>query len=91
MSFVHGQSYPVFLGSQLILGWDAGVAKHPLSRRSLGSAFTVAKKDGRNADASELDIEFCSTRCLRKFLMEAVDELDRRIVTVKPEVKRAKK
>ena len=32
LSFVHGRSYPVFLGSALILGWDSGVAKSPRSR-----------------------------------------------------------
>jgi hypothetical protein len=91
MSFVHGRSYPVYLGSLLTLSWDSGVSKHPKSRASLGSTLTVAKKNGRNADASTINIQFCSTRCMRKFLMEAVDELDRRIEAVKPEVKRAKK
>ena len=86
MSHVHGRSYPVFLGSHLMLGWDSGVSKHPLSRSSLGASFFVAKKDGRRADVGTMELHFCSTQCLRRFLNEAVDELDRRIAVVKPQV-----
>jgi hypothetical protein len=89
-SFVHGRSYPVFLGSDLILGWDSGVSKSPKSRAALGAAFTVAKKEARDADAGKLEIQFCSTDCLRQFLMTAVDELERRVAAVEPEVRAAK-
>lgn len=91
MSYVHGRSYPVYLGSHLLLGWDSGVAKHPQSRASLGSARTVAKNVGKNADASLMEIQFCSTRCMRRFLKEAIDELDRRIATVKPKMREVRK
>jgi hypothetical protein len=86
-SFVHGRSYPVFLGSDLILGWDSGVAKSPRSRASLGAAFTAARKEARDANAGRLEIQFCSIRCLRQFLMDAVDELERRVAAVEPEVR----
>ena len=86
MSFVHGRSYPVFLGSHLMLGWDSGVCKHPQSRSSLGATFFVAKKDGRTPDVGEMEIQFCSVACMRQFLMDAVDELERRIEKVTPEV-----
>jgi hypothetical protein len=88
--FVHGRSYPVFLGSNLILGWDSGVARSPRSRSSLGAAFTAAKKEARDAGAGCLEIQFCSTRCLRQFLMDAVDELERRVVIVEPEIRAAR-
>ncbi len=90
MSFVHGRSYPVYLGSHFMLGWDSGLAKHPQSRASLGAALFVASKDGKKPDAGQMEIHFCSRRCLRRFLNEAVDELDRRAAKVKPEVARAK-
>jgi hypothetical protein len=89
-SFVHGRSYPVYLGSDLILGWDSGVTKSPRSRASLGAAFTAAKKDARDANAGRLENQFCSTRCLRRFLEEAVDELERRVAAVGPAVRAAK-
>jgi len=89
MSHVHGRSYPVFLGSHLMLGWDSGLSKHPQSRASLGAAFFVAKKDGKKPDVGQMEIQFCSVRCLRRFLKEAVDELERRIAEVKPVVKDA--
>ena len=89
-SFVHGRSYPVFLGGDLILGWDSGLTKSPQSRKSLGAAFTAVKKDARDGDAGTLDIEFCSTECLRKFLMAAVDELERRVEAIEPEVRAAR-
>src|SRR5262245_20244703 len=60
-------------------GWDSGVSKHPQSRSSLGAAFNVAKYVGKYNGFSQLNVEFCSTRCMRKFLMEAMDELERRI------------
>lgn len=70
-----------------MLGWDSGVTKHPQSRASLGAAFVVAKKDGKDPEAGNLDLNFCSTRCMRRFLRQAVDDLDRRIAAVKPEIK----
>src|ERR1051325_7513336 len=76
--------------SYLTVGWDAGVAKHPLSRYSLGDAFTALKFVGKYNGSSQLHAEFCSTRCLRRFLMAAVDELEDRIKKATPEVKRAK-
>jgi len=90
-SFVHGRSYPVYLGSDLILGWDSGVSKSARSRASLGAAFTALKKDARNPGAGQLEIQFCSTRCMRKFLEAAMDELERRIAAIEPEVREAKK
>jgi hypothetical protein len=77
-AFVHGRSYPVFLGGDLILGWDSGVSKSSRSRTSLGASFIAARKAARDATAGRLEIKFCSTRCLRRFLMATVDELERR-------------
>jgi hypothetical protein len=79
----------VFLGCDLILGWDSGIAKSPRSRASLGAAFTAAKKDARDAGAGRLEIQFCSTRCLRQFLMDAVDELEHWVAVVDPDVRAA--
>lgn len=90
MSHIHGRSYPVFLGSNLMLGWDSGVSKHPNSRSSLGASLFVAKKDGTTPDVGQMEIQFCSVSCMRHFLMEAVDELERRISNVIPEVKEVK-
>jgi hypothetical protein len=91
LSHVHGRSYPVFLGSMLTFGWDSGVSKHPQSRSSIGAAFTVAKKDGRDPEVGEMELHFCSTRCLRRFLKDAVDELDQRIAAERPALQKAKK
>jgi hypothetical protein len=90
-SFVHGRSYPVFLGGDLILGWDSGVSRSPRSRASLGAAFIAAKKEARDASAGRLEVTFCSTRCLRQFLMDAVEELERRVAAVEPEVREARR
>lgn len=90
MSFVHGRSYPVYLGSHLVLGWDSGIDKSAQSRASLGAAFFAAKKKGRDAKVGELEIRFCSTRCLRKFFEEIVDELERRVAAVEPAVRAAR-
>lgn len=73
-----------------MLSWDSGIAKHPQTRASLGAAFVVAKKDGKRPDVGVMEVQFCSTRCMRRFLKEAVDELDRRIAAVKPEVRATK-
>jgi hypothetical protein len=89
-SHVHGRSYPVFLGSELMLSWDSGICKHPQARASLGASFVVAKRDGRRPDVGQMEIQFCSTHCLRQFLMEAIDELDHRIAAVEPEVRAAR-
>jgi hypothetical protein len=50
----------------------------------------VAKKDGRRPDVGQMEIQFCSVRCMRRFLKAALDELERRIAEVKPAVKEAK-
>jgi hypothetical protein len=91
LSHVHGRSAPVFLGAMLQLGWDAGIAKHPRSRANIGAAFTVAKKEGRDTEAGEMELRFCSARCLRQFLNAAVDELDRRIALNRPAAEAADK
>ena len=67
--------------------WES---KHPQARASLGAAFFVAKKDGKTPDVGQMEIQFCSIRRMRRFLKEAVDELERRIAEVKPAVKEAK-
>jgi hypothetical protein len=90
-SHVHGRSNPVFMGSQLMFAWDSGIAKHPQARASLGASFVAATKRGRDPDAGWMQIQFCSTRCLRRFFKEAIDELDRRIAAVMPEVRLAKR
>ena len=51
----------------------------------------IAKKDGKTPEACKIDVEFCSTRCMRKFLNEAIDELERRIEAAKPEIAHGKK
>jgi hypothetical protein len=38
-----------------------------------------------------MEIQFCSVGCMRQFLMDAVDELERRIEKVTPEVNEAKR
>jgi len=91
LSHVHGRSYPVFLGSMLMLGWDSGVSKHPQSRSSIGAAFIAAKKDGRDAEVGQMELHFCSTRCLRRFFKDAIDELDRRIAAERPALQKARK
>jgi hypothetical protein len=89
-SFVHGRSYPVFLGGDLSLGWDSGVSKSSQSRASLGASVFVAKKEARDAGAGRLEVQFCSTACLRQFLMAAVDELEQRSAAVEPQVEAAR-
>lgn len=90
LSTVIGQSRPVFLGSTLMLGWDSGVTDSPKQRISKGASFNVAKKDGKNADVGTMDVHFCSTKCLRTFLNEAVDELERRKRAVEKKKKKKK-
>ena len=89
-SFVHGRSYPVFLGGDLSLGWDSGISKGPQSRVSLGASVFVAKKEARDGGAGLLEVQFCSTTCLRRFLMAAVDELERRAAAIEPQVEAAR-
>ncbi len=91
MSHVHGRSYPVFLGSHLMLAWDSGVMKHPQARASLGASFFVAKKDRKAPDVGQMEIPFCSVRCMRRFFKIAFDELERRIAEQRSEVKQAKR
>src|SRR5262245_53564041 len=75
------------IDSFFTFAWDSGVCKHPLSRTSLGAAFDAAKYVGKYDGSSQLHVEFCSTRCMRKFLMEAMNELERQINKVMPEVR----
>ncbi|MDR2213251.1 MAG: hypothetical protein LBE21_06470 [Pseudomonadales bacterium] len=91
LSTVHGPSHPVFLGSLLQLGWDSGIRKSPRSQASIGTAFTVAKKDGRDASVGEIDLHCCSAHCLRQLLNGALDELERRISEQRPVVHQARK
>jgi hypothetical protein len=91
LSTVIGQSRPVFLGSTLMLGWDSGVTDSPKQRVSKGAAFNVATKSGKNADVGTMAVHFCSTKCLRTFLDEAVGELERRMGAVETRKKTAKK
>jgi hypothetical protein len=86
-----GPSRPVALGSHLMLGWDSGVAKSPRSRSSPGASFRAARREGEDPEGiGHLEIQFCSTRCLRQFLMDAVDELERRVAAVESEVRAAR-
>jgi hypothetical protein len=86
LSFVQGRSRPVFLGGEFMLSWDSGLLKSPLSRYRLGATLRTARKEARDSNASCIEIQFCSTACLRQFLMTAVDELERRVADVQPEV-----
>lgn len=67
------------LDSLLTIGWDSGLEKHRLSRTSIGDSFTAVKFSGDYNGHSQLDVEFCSTDCMRKFFNAIVDELERRI------------
>lgn len=81
----------VCLGVDVSLGWDSGVSASPRSRASLGAHLFAAKREGDDPDyRGGLSIEFCSTRCLRRFLTAAVDELERRAAAVGPRVKSAR-
>jgi hypothetical protein len=90
LSTVIGQSRPVFLGSTLMLGWDSGVTDSPKQRVSKGASFNVAMKNGKHADVGTMDVHFCSTKCLRSFLDDAVTELERRMRAVEKTSKKAK-
>ncbi len=90
MSQVRGASRAIFLGSHLMFGWDSGVKKSKRSRASLGAAFVAARKDAGGPNEGEMEISFCSTRCLRRFLNEAVDDLERRVEAIAPQVAAAK-
>lgn len=86
-----GKGRVVCLGSDLMLGWDSGVCKSPRSRASLGASLFVARREGEEPGWGDgLQVEFCSTACLRRFLNAAVDELERRVATVEPEVRVAR-
>ncbi|MBS0206717.1 MAG: hypothetical protein JSS49_27890 [Planctomycetes bacterium] len=67
------------LDSLLTIGWDSGLVKHKLSRTSIGDSFTAVKYSGEYNGRSQLDVEFCSTECMRKFFNAIVDELERRM------------
>jgi hypothetical protein len=81
-----GQAGPVVLGGDLYLGWDAGVCKHPQSRSSLGAVVRVAQFEAPRPNEGALDVQFCSLACLRQFLLTAVEELERRVTAVQPQV-----
>jgi len=85
-----GQTGPVVLGGDLSLGWDSGVCKHPKSRSSLGAVVGLAQLQAPRPNEGFLELQFCSIACLRKFLLAAVDELERRAAAVGPEVQAAK-
>jgi hypothetical protein len=85
-----GQTGPVVLGGDLVLGWDAGVSKHPRSRATLGAVVRVAQLQAPRPDEGAIDLEFCSIACLRQFLLAAVDELERRAAAVAPQVQAAR-
>src|SRR3954469_6768861 len=85
-----GQPGPVVLGGDLSLGWDAGGSKHPRSRTSLGAGGRVAQLQAPRPGEGFLQLQFCSTACLRQFLLAAVDELERRAGAVGPEVQAAR-
>jgi hypothetical protein len=85
-----GQSSPVVLGGDLLLGWDSGVCKQPKSRTSLGAAVRVAQLQAPSPGDGLLQLQFCSIACLRQFLLAAVDELERRAEAVGSEVQSAR-
>jgi hypothetical protein len=85
-----GQSGPVVLGGDLYLDWDAGVCKHPKSRTTLGAVVRVAQLQAPRPDEGLLKLQFCSIACLRQFLLAAVDELERRVGAIGPQVQAAR-
>jgi hypothetical protein len=50
----------------------------------------VANLQARLAGDGFLQMQFCSIACLRKFLLTAVDELERRAAAVEPQVQAAR-
>src|SRR5262245_4952373 len=90
MAHVHGRSYPVFMGSNLYLGWDSGSSKHPRSRTAIGASVLIAKKSGKAREAGAMEVCFCSITCMRKFFNDAIDELDRQVGAAKDEVNDAR-
>ena len=84
------QAGPVVLGGDLLLGWDAGVCKHPSSRASLGVCVNVARLRAPRPGEGLIQLQFCSIACLRQFLLAAVDELERRAEAVSPQVRAAR-
>ena len=81
---------PVVLGGDLFFGWDAGVRSTPASRTTLGATVRVARTEARMPGDGSMQIQFCSTACLRQFLLAAVDELERRAAAVGPKVRAAR-
>jgi hypothetical protein len=86
-----GQSGPVVLGGELSLGWDSGVCKHRQSRATLGAVVSVAQLQAPRPGDGFLQLQFCSVACLRKFVVTAVDELERRVGSVGLRVQAARK
>lgn len=90
LTFGHMMKVECSADHYLLLGWDAGVGT---ARRggTLGAAFFAARKRSGYLEQTELSIHFCSTRCLREFCNAMVDELERRIGVVQPDVDAAKR
>lgn len=86
-----GGPTPVVLGGDLFLGWDAGVSNHPKSLTSLGAVVRAFRTEAPMPNEGLLKVMFCSIACLRQFLLEAVDELERRAEAVGPKVRAARK
>src|SRR5688500_5511201 len=76
---------PVVLGGDLSLGWDSGVCKSSRSTTSLGAVVSVAQLQAPRPGEGLIGLQFCSIACLRQFLLEAVDELERRATAVGPQ------
>lgn len=64
--------------------------QHPRSRASLGAVVNVAQLQAPRPGEGLIQLQFCSIACLRKFLMAAVDELEKRADAVGPEVQAAR-
>jgi hypothetical protein len=88
---VRGGCAVEFVASDLWLGWDSGVSRRPRSLYSLGAVVRAARREGQDRDrGSGFSMEFCSISCLRQFLADAVDELERKVAAVAPEVRAAR-
>lgn len=85
-----GAASPVILGGDLFLGWDAGVSSSPKSLTSLGATVRVLRTEAPGPNEGLLQVQFCSTVCMRLFLNAAVDDLERRAKAVGPKVRAAR-
>ncbi len=50
----------------------------------------VRREDQDPGYGCGISIQFCSAACLRQFLSDAVDELERRVAAIEPEVRAAR-